>query len=65
MKINLRSLESFNGKFWLIEKSEYKIRIGSSSRDIRLTGKFNISKEKRLLYNQRVLQLINQLSFLF
>jgi beta-glucosidase len=32
------------GKGWVAEKGEYKILVGSSSRDIRLDGKFNLAQ---------------------
>lgn len=36
LDILLRDLASFDGKEWLIEGGEYEIRVGTSSRDIRL-----------------------------
>ncbi len=47
VEICLRSLASFDGEKWLLEKGEYEVRVGASSRDIRLTGKFTIDKERR------------------
>jgi beta-glucosidase len=47
IEIPLRELASFDTdkKAWIIEPGVYQIRIGSSSRDIRLTTTFTIDKE--------------------
>ncbi|RLF05189.1 MAG: beta-glucosidase [Thermoprotei archaeon] len=47
VEIPVRMLASFDGKEWLVERGEYEVRVGSSSRDIRLTGKFTIDEEIR------------------
>ena len=47
IEIDFSSLASFNGESWLIEKGEYELRIGSSSRDIRLIGEFTLDEEKK------------------
>lgn len=47
IEIDLRDLSSFNCGSWLLEKGEYEVRIGASSRDIRLTGVFTVDEEKR------------------
>jgi len=47
IEIDFSSLASFNGESWLVEKGEYELRIGSSSRDIRLIGKFILDEEKK------------------
>ncbi|MCD6562908.1 MAG: glycoside hydrolase family 3 protein [Thermoproteales archaeon] len=46
LEIPLRDITSFDGGEWLLEAGEYEIRIGASSRDIRLTGKITIEEEK-------------------
>ncbi|WP_291765644.1 glycoside hydrolase family 3 N-terminal domain-containing protein [Caldivirga sp. UBA161] len=45
LTINVRDLASFNeGRgMWIVDAGEYEVRVGASSRDIRLTGKFTIS----------------------
>ncbi|MGB9780281.1 beta-glucosidase family protein [Caldanaerobacter sp.] len=47
IEIPLKSLASFDGKDWLLEGGKYLVRIGSSSRDIRLIGSIEIEEEKR------------------
>ncbi|MBO8161048.1 MAG: glycoside hydrolase family 3 protein [Thermosipho sp. (in: Bacteria)] len=45
LKISLRSLASFAIDKWILEKGNYEIRIGSSSRDIRLVGKIELEEK--------------------
>jgi beta-glucosidase len=47
VELDFRSLASFDGEKWLLEKGEYEVRVGSSSRDIRLIGRFTIEEERR------------------
>lgn len=47
MELNFRELASFNGEVWLVEKGEYELRVGASSRDIRLMGHFTLTEERR------------------
>jgi beta-glucosidase len=47
MEIDFKSLASFNGEVWLVEKGEYELRVGASSRDIRLIGSFTLIEERR------------------
>ncbi|AEH51751.1 beta-glucosidase [Pseudothermotoga thermarum] len=46
LEIPLRELASFVKDEWFVEKGEYEIRIGASSRDIRLRKIFSIEKER-------------------
>lgn len=46
LDIPLRDLASFDGEEWLVEGGEYEIKVGASSRDIRLKGTIFL-KEKR------------------
>lgn len=46
LDIPLRDLASFDGEGWLVEGGEYEIRVGASSRDIRLKGTIFL-EEKR------------------
>ena len=43
-RLNTRSLAFYDPhqKAWLVEPGEYEVRLGSSSRDIRSTGKFSL-----------------------
>ena len=47
VEVDLRSLASFDGERWVVEKGEYEVRVGASSRDIRLTGRFTVEEELR------------------
>ncbi|MEM2961070.1 MAG: glycoside hydrolase family 3 C-terminal domain-containing protein, partial [Candidatus Bathyarchaeia archaeon] len=47
MELDFRELASFNGEVWLAEKGEYELRVGASSRDIRLMGNFTLTEERR------------------
>ncbi|MEJ5228505.1 MAG: beta-glucosidase [Pseudothermotoga sp.] len=49
IEIPLRDLASFDGTGWVSETGEYEVRVGASSRDIRLTGTFNLQKERRFV----------------
>lgn len=43
VELDFNSLASYDGEEWVVEKGEYEIRVGSSSRDIRLVGKFTVN----------------------
>ncbi len=45
VEVDVRSLASFDGRNWVVEKGEYEVRVGTSSRDIRLMGKFTIEQD--------------------
>jgi len=47
IEIDFRELASFDGEVWLTEKGEYELRVGASSRDIRLKDIFTLTEEKR------------------
>lgn len=47
MELDFRELASFNGEVWLAEKGECELRVGASSRDIRLMGNFTLTEERR------------------
>ncbi|WP_448376966.1 fibronectin type III-like domain-contianing protein, partial [Fervidobacterium sp.] len=40
IRIAVEDLGSFDGRCWVVEEGEYEIRIGASSRDIRLKAKY-------------------------
>lgn len=42
VEIRLKDLSSFDGKSWVLESGLYEVRVGASSRDIRLTCTFKI-----------------------
>jgi len=44
IEIPIKYLASFNGSSWVVEGGEYEIRVGASSRDIRLLGKVEIDE---------------------
>ena len=46
-KLESRSLASFNPDVssWIAEAGKYEVKIGASSRDIKLVGSFTVSKE--------------------
>ncbi|MFP3194869.1 MAG: fibronectin type III-like domain-contianing protein, partial [Caldivirga sp.] len=46
LTINVRDLASFNASrgLWIVDAGEYEVRVGSSSRDIRLTDRFTVDK---------------------
>lgn len=43
VELEFSSLASYDGEKWVVEKGEYEVRVGASSRDIRLLKRFNIS----------------------
>ena len=45
IEVDMRSLASFDGRNWVVEKGEYEVRVGTSSRDIRLKSKFTIDQD--------------------
>ncbi|PLV58647.1 glycoside hydrolase family 3 protein [Thermotoga sp. KOL6] len=45
--IPIRDLASFDGNGWIVEEGEYEVRIGASSRDIRLKDMFKIEEERK------------------
>ena len=46
LEILLRLIASYDGNKWLLEDGEYEIRVGASSRDIRLTAKIKIEEPR-------------------
>lgn len=46
LRILLRSLASFDGEKWVLDRGVYKVLVGSSSRRINLQGEVEISQEK-------------------
>lgn len=47
LTIDFRSLASFDGEAWLVERGEYEVRVGASSRDIRLRASFLVENDVR------------------
>ncbi|MCD6552161.1 glycoside hydrolase family 3 protein [Thermotoga sp.] len=47
LEIPVRDLASFDGKEWVVEAGEYEVRVGASSRNIRLKEKFTLDEERR------------------
>ncbi|MEM4871058.1 MAG: glycoside hydrolase family 3 N-terminal domain-containing protein [Thermofilaceae archaeon] len=47
LAIDVKSLASFDGREWVVESGVYEVRVGSSSRDIRLKGTFTVESEVR------------------
>lgn len=47
VSIDVRSLASFDGREWVVESGVYEVRVGASSRDIRLSGTFSVESEVR------------------
>jgi len=43
--IPVENLASFNGRYWIVEKGQYEIRVGASSRDIRLKTVIEIDND--------------------
>lgn len=43
LELDSNSLASYDGEEWVVEKGEYEIRVGSSSRDIRLVGRLTVN----------------------
>jgi len=50
VRIPVRYLASFDGDRWVVERGIYEVRVGASSRDIRLTGSISIDRD--LCYNK-------------
>ena len=46
LEIPLRLIASYDGNKWLLEDGEYEIRVGASSRDVRLTAKIKIEEPR-------------------
>ncbi|MGJ8454490.1 glycoside hydrolase family 3 C-terminal domain-containing protein [Pseudothermotoga sp. U03pept] len=49
IEVPLRDLASFDKEEWVLEKGEYEVRVGASSKDIRLKATFVLNKERRFL----------------
>jgi len=47
IELPLRELASFDGKEWVLETGEYEVRVGASSRNIRLMQAFYLKDERR------------------
>lgn len=47
LEIDVKSLASFDGREWVVESGVYEVRVGSSSRDVRLMGTFSVENEIR------------------
>ncbi|MEM0490584.1 MAG: beta-glucosidase [Ignisphaera sp.] len=45
IKVPIKYLASYDGNKWVIERGEYEIRVGASSRDIRLRTSITIEKD--------------------
>uniref|UniRef100_A0A7C4BDN5 Glycoside hydrolase family 3 protein n=1 Tax=Ignisphaera aggregans TaxID=334771 RepID=A0A7C4BDN5_9CREN len=43
--IPIEHLASFNGKHWIVEKGQYEVRVGASSRDVRLKATIEIEND--------------------
>ncbi|MEM2931179.1 MAG: glycoside hydrolase family 3 C-terminal domain-containing protein, partial [Thermoproteota archaeon] len=43
VELDFNSLASYDGEEWVVEKGEYEVRVGASSRDIRLVGRFTVN----------------------
>ncbi|MEM2058666.1 MAG: fibronectin type III-like domain-contianing protein, partial [Thermoproteota archaeon] len=43
VELDFDSLASYDGEKWVVEKGGYEVRVGASSRDIRLLGRFTIN----------------------
>jgi beta-glucosidase len=46
VELDFSSLASYDGEEWVVENGEYEVRVGASSRDIRLIGRFTVGLKK-------------------